>query len=174
MSSTQTYEQNARMALLKYYSSECTAHGTYILTAVIALFAFLHFLPFAGHPNKMVNASIVASILSCFSTALTHFIGRSLFWGYLASNILCVKPRSYEKTTERLKQWIKRAGNTYLASNTYLARLHFACSDYVTNKYRIVGKFSRIRIKILASVFVVSVIFFFVLQLYWLELIQVP
>jgi hypothetical protein len=152
--------QNARIALLRYYSSGCRAHGAYILTSVLAIFGFFGFLPAIGHLDELVKTSIAALALSGFSTALIHFMGRSLFWGYLASNIINVKPLSYELAADYLKREVG------VASNTYLGRLHFACSDYVRKKYAIVGKFHSLKNRWLVYVFVGSLAVSFVVSPY--------
>ena len=38
-------KQDARMALLRYYSSECIAHGVYLLALAVAFLGFVEFTP---------------------------------------------------------------------------------------------------------------------------------
>ena len=67
----------ARDILLKYYSSECTVHGGYILTVAIGAFAFLQLI-------KPIKESVVYPelfiilIFSAFVTVSVYLLARTI------------------------------------------------------------------------------------------------
>jgi len=126
---------NARAALLKYYSSECMAHGTYIITVAIGLFGFVQVLPVIMPLEILQRVVLLGLISSILATLTVHILGRALFWGYLASEILRVVPK---KESE-----IKSEEGT---TATSLQLLHQACAEHVRRKHRIIGEFHRARI----------------------------
>jgi len=146
---------NARAALLKYYSSECMVHGTYIITIAIGLFGFVQVLPFIMPLEILKRVVLLGLISSILATLTIHILGRTFLWGYLASEILRVVPK---KESE-----IKTAEGTTVTS---LQLLHQACTEYVRRRHRIIGEFSSARIWEIELWF----IFFIGFSLIWLAL----
>lgn len=153
----QKEEQDARTALLRYYSSECIAHGIYILTIVIALFTFLRFFPFVEFPVGELKAFTLALVLDGFVTISICVVGRAFFWGYLARTMLFVKPLNYEDTAEHLK---RHEGKV---SNTYLMRLHFAVIHFVNYTHKRLSWFWRIHLSELLVLYFLLLPLLFVL-----------
>ena len=93
-------EQEARIALLQYYSSKCTAHGTNILAIVIAFFAWVQaqsILPFPEYFHNWLNGYIFAGFL----VLSVHQAIRLFVWGKLTNLALWV-PFSGEMEKTRL------------------------------------------------------------------------
>ncbi len=112
-------DQKARDVLLKYYSSECTVHGSYIVTVGIGFFAFLQVVAFIQE-RFVYPEWFVSFILSIFITIGIYLTVRTIFWGTLASFALHVR----EIGAEEVKIDNQRD------RDTLLFRLHSACIKY--------------------------------------------
>ena len=138
MSYVQTGDQNVRLALLKYYSSECLAHSTYIISLTIAFAATCSFLfPLIGSLDflqKWFVYFVIWAILEAFAFIMLYMVGRTFWWGYLVTGLLKVKPKA--------KKDIKLEEGTII---TLLGQIHEACADYVkdTAKKRVGMKFAK-------------------------------
>ena len=120
---SQENDQKERDTLLKYYSSECTVHGAYILTVVIGLFAFVQIIDiiekYVIYPKFFITVS-----LSLFITVSIFLLVRAFYWGILASAVLLVR----EITVEETKKIIGLEPNKSSKHNkiTLMFRLHQA------------------------------------------------
>jgi hypothetical protein len=121
-----TEEQNVRLHLLRYYSTECLTHGTYLLSFLVVLasviaFTLDRFLALQG----WVKWFIVASIGEVFLFSFVYIFGRTLWWAYLINGVLRVKPISPKKLS--LEPETKA---------TLLLRIHKAGIEYMRGKTR--------------------------------------
>ncbi len=149
-------KQDARIALLKYYSSECVAHGAYLVAIAVGFFAFVEvaplmtgvdFLPFTSELARGIVASLM---LSVFIILFIYVLGRTFFWGYLTTVILSVKPKGKSEVEFEAER----------TTVTFIQRLHVACVDYVREKHRWSAIFYTLRISTLALIwFYVFVVF---------------
>jgi len=152
-------KQDARIALLRYYSSQCVAHGAYLVAMAVGFFGLLAVaplilgcvasisLPFAP---ELARGVVISVMLSIFIVLFIYILGRTFFWGYLTTAILSVKPKE-ESEVEC------ESGRT---TATFIQRLHLACVDYVREKHRWAAKFPTLRISTLALIcFYLFVIF---------------
>jgi len=133
-------KQDARMALLRYYSSECVAHGAYLAALAVGFFGLAqatpHILEFATGivfptlPEGLVESFILSLTLATFILFFIYVLGRTVFWRHLASAVLVVKPK----------------GGSHIGSEqgkttvTFLKQLHEASVDYAKRKHRIWAK----------------------------------
>jgi len=143
--------QNARTALLEHYSSQITAHGTYLITLLVGFFSFVQALPFFQTLETLPRDFLRGFFLSIFLFLGVYLLGRTLLWGYLASAILRVTP----KKESEIK--IEEGG-----SATLLTRLHLACIDHVIQKHKDLWQFymNRYReLELWVILFVVSILF---------------
>lgn len=114
-----------RDMLLKYYSSECTIHGTYILSTALGVFAFFQVTEKIISLLHNIAFPIIAFILSGFMTISILFIARIIYWGTLSSAITHVQEMTIEdaeKTIEKNRDKI-----------TFLLRMHRACIKHFTD-----------------------------------------
>lgn len=149
-------KQDARIALLKYYSSECVAHGAYLVAIAVGFFALVEvaplmtgvdFLPFTSELARGIVASLM---LSVFIILFIYVLGRTFFWGYLTTVILSVKPKGKNEVEFEAER----------TTVTFIQRLHVACVDYVREKHKWSGIFYTLRISTLALIwFYVFVVF---------------
>lgn len=138
-------KQDARIALLRYYSFQCVAHGAYLVAIAVGLFSLVQLTPsileFAASvtllpvPSEIVTSILFSLILSGFVVAIAYVIGRTFFWGHLATSILHVKPKE-ESEVER------ESDKTTI---TFLQQLHLACLDYVKEKHKWSAQFYTLR-----------------------------
>jgi len=158
-------KQDARMALLKYYSSECVAHGAYLVAMAVGFFGLVEatlvilksetsvdFLPFTP---ELVGGIVASLILSIFIVLIICILGRTFFWGYLTTAILNVKPKK-ESEVEC------ESGRTTV---TFIQRLHVACVDYVMEKHRWSATIHTLRISTLALIWFYLFVVFTIISL---------
>ena len=67
----------ARDILLKYYSSECTVHGGYILTVAIGVFAFFQLITVIKD-SVIYPEFVIIFILSAFVTVSVYLLARTI------------------------------------------------------------------------------------------------
>lgn len=144
-------KQAARMALLSYYSSECIAHGAYIVALTIGFLGLVeatpHILEFATSvvsptlPEELVRRIVLGLIASGFIVLVVYVLGKAVVWGYLRSAILNVKPK--EGGEMKLEQ-----GTTA----TFMQQLHESCLDYVKKKHETWSKFRDLKVEYLALI----------------------
>lgn len=103
-------EQDARIALLSYYSSECRTHGEYLI-AMALLFIGTSELYYRLQTSLITNI-IFSGILSLIFTGIVYLVGRILYWRHLTSKVIFVP---YDQVEGR----------------TLLFRLEKACGKYL-------------------------------------------
>lgn len=159
-------KQNARMALLRYYSSECMAHGAYLLALAVAFLGFVEATPYALEfvtsvfsstlSEKFVTGIILSSMVSGLIFLAVYVLGRIVVWGYLRSAILKVKPKT---GSEVMYDWER-------ITVTFMLQLHVACLDYVKKRHGIWAEFYGLEARRLAFIwFNLFVVFFIVFLL---------
>jgi len=121
---TSENKQDARIALLKYYSSECVAHGVYLIAISLGFLSLTEIdsIPFT---SELVRSIVASLLLSLFIVLLVYTLGRTFFWSYLRTTILSVKP----KEENAVKYEVDKT------TVTFVQRLHLACVDYVKEKH---------------------------------------
>jgi len=159
--------QNARIALLKYYSSECMTHGAYLVAIAIGFFGLVEATPlilnfvtsvdFLSSAPELASSIIVYLMWSVFIFFFIYNFGRTFYWGYLTTAALNVKPKE-ESEVEC------ESGRITV---TFILRLHLACVDYVREEHRWSAPFNTWRKSTWALIwfylFVVFTIIFIVL-----------
>ena len=104
------HEQDARDCLLKYYSSEGVAHGSYVLSVAIGFFAFIQavqYIPeiYVSTVIPLIENSIkdvlIFFILSTFIAFGLYLFARTVYWGVLSGYALHVPPVSYQEAERR-------------------------------------------------------------------------
>ncbi len=117
-------KQDARIALLKYYSSECVAHGAYLIAISLGFLSLTEIdsIPFTSELARGIVASL---ILSVFIVLIIYILGRTFFWSYLRTTILNVKPKEESEVEYESDR----------TTVTFVQRLHVACVDYVKEKH---------------------------------------
>jgi hypothetical protein len=110
----------ARDILLKYYSSECTIHGAYILTIAIGVFTFLQL-------TKPMNQFFIPISfgLSAFATIGIYLMARTIFWGTLVSAVTHIRELSVADAEKGITKDRDKIN--------YLLRLHRACVNHFTD-----------------------------------------
>ncbi|MFB0567362.1 MAG: hypothetical protein ACETVM_02095 [Candidatus Bathyarchaeia archaeon] len=155
-------KQDARMALLSWYSSECIAHGAYLVALAVGFLGFVeatpHILEFAASvfspilPEGLVENIILGLMASVFVVFVVYVLGRAVFWGYLRSAIVNVMPKEGSE--------VKFEPGTTV---TFMQQLHEACLDYVKRRHGMLTKVYGLRARYLALIwldlFVVFLIF---------------
>jgi len=163
-------KQDARMALLTYYSSECIAHGAYLLALAIALLGLVEFTPiilefltntvFPTFSEDLVTATTLSLIAGGFIVLFVYVLGRIIVWSYLRSTILSVKPNGGSGVTH----------DAETTTTTFLLQLHEGCVGYVKKKHRFWGQFYGLKARHLAFVWLDLFIVFLVVSLLLLYL----
>lgn len=163
-------KQDARIALLRYYSSECIAHGAYLLALTVASLGFVKFTPlildfvtnviFPTSSEEFVTATTLSLTAGGFTVLFVYVLGRTIFWNYLRSAILRVKPKG-------------EGGVVYdpeRATVTFLLQLHEGCVGYVKKKHGFWGQFYGLRARHLALIWIDLFIVFLIVSLLLLYL----
>jgi len=156
-------KQDARTALLKYYSSKCVAHGAYLIAIAVAFYGFVKFIPFILDSTtnitvlpstpELMKSIMVSLTLSGFIVLIVYVLGRTFFWSYLTTAILNVKPKEKSEVEYEAEQ----------TTVTFLQQLHIACFDYVGSKHKISAKIYKLGHGYLALIWAdLSVIFIIV------------
>ncbi|KPV63586.1 MAG: hypothetical protein AOA66_0718 [Candidatus Bathyarchaeota archaeon BA2] len=156
-------KQDARMALLSYYSSECIAHGAYLVALAVGFLGLVeatpHILEFATRvfsptlPEELARRIILGLMASGFIVLVIYVLGRAVFWGYLRSAILNVKPKEGSRVEFK-------PGTTV----TFMQQLHEACFDHAKNKHRIWTKIYGLRAGHLALIWLDLFILFLIIS----------
>src|SRR3990170_6830588 len=118
----------ARDILLKYYSSECTVHGGYILTVAIGVFAFFQLINPIQRSVVYPELFFIIIMLSVFVTVSVYLSMRTIFWGTIASAVTHVR----EVTVDEAEKGIDKNRDKV----TFLLRLHIACVSYFKNSHK--------------------------------------
>ncbi len=153
-------KQNARTALLKYYSTKCLAHGAYLVAIAVAFYGFVKFIPFILDPTinitipplttELTKSIIVSLTLSGLIVLIVYVLGRTFFWSYLTTAILNVKPKEKHEVEHEPER----------TTVTFLQQLHITCFDYVERKHKISAKIYKLGFGYLALIWIdLSVIF---------------
>jgi hypothetical protein len=133
-------ELDARNSLLKYYYTECMAHGAYILTATIGIFGLIQAFSYIQFQNEFVKQVIFIVAVGGLIGLNIYFIFRSLRWAHFANSILWVKPIDYQKEA---KAFECKLSETRL---TMMIRLHDACRNSVVKFHDWIYKLSNLRV----------------------------
>lgn len=149
-------KQDARIALLKYYSSECVAHGAYLIALAVGFFglvevvSLLTSVDFFFVTPELAGGIVASLMLSVFSVLIICILGRTFYWGHLTTAVLNVKPKEESEVEFEAKR----------TTVTFIQRLHVACVDYVREKHKWSTKINTLRISTLALIcFYLFVIF---------------
>jgi hypothetical protein len=154
-------KQNARVALLSYYSSECIVHGAYLVALAVGFLGLVeatpHILEFSTGvfsstlPVELTRRIMLSLMASGFIILIVYALGRTAVWSYLRSAILNVKPKGGNKLESE-------QGTTA----TFMQQLHEACFDHVKKKHRLWTKIYELKTGHLALIwldlFIVSII----------------
>lgn len=133
-------ELDARSSLLKYYYSECMAHGAYILTATIGIFTLIQAFSYIQFQSGLVKQIIFIIAFGGLIGLNIYFIFRSLRWAHFANSILWVRPLGYQK---EVKAFEGKLSETRL---TMMIRLHDACRDSVIKWHNCIYMLSNFRV----------------------------
>lgn len=147
---------DARAILLKYYSSQCTAHGAYIIAIAVGLLSFIGIIPYFWSVAFFTRVVLLGLISSILLTLTIHILGRTLFWSHMASAVI----RAVPKREGEIKM---EEGTT--ATSLFL--LHQACAEYVGRKHKIAGAFYTARMWEMELLLILFIVF----SLIWLILI---
>jgi len=163
-------KQDARIALLKHYSSECVAHGAYLVTIAVGFFGFVEAIPlilksvtsidFLPFTPELAGGIVVSLILSVFIVFFIYILGRTFIWGHLATAVLSVKPKEENEVEEEAEK----------TTVTYIQRLHLACVDYVRKRHKWPATFYTLRISTLALIWFYLFVIFAIISLVLLHL----
>jgi len=162
-------KQDARMALLSYYSSECIAHGAYLVALAIGFLGLVeatpHILEFATSvfsptlPEEFVRRIILGLMASGFIVLVIYVLVRAVVWGYLRSAIVKVKPKG--------GNGVKFEPGTTV---TFMQQLHEACLDYVKREHGVWTKFYGLKARYLAFIWLDLFVVFLVISVILLYL----
>lgn len=159
-------KQDARIALLKYYSSKCVAHGAYLVAIAVAFYGFVKFIPFILDStilpltSELMKSSIVSLTLSGFIVLIVYVLSRTFFWSYLTTAILNIKPKEKNEVEHE-------PGQTTV---TFLQQLHIACFDYVESKHKVSAKIYKLGSGYLALIWIDLSVIFIIVSLILLHL----
>lgn len=157
-------KQDARMALLSYYSSERIAHSVYLLALTIAFLSFVEFTPhilkvtsivFPTFSERLVTVVILSLMASVFIVLVVYILGRTIVWNYLRLAILGVKPKDGSGV----------AYDPERTTLTFLLQLHEGCLDYVKKKHGVWARFYGLKGRYLVFVWVDLFVVFLVVSL---------
>lgn len=152
-------KQDARIGLLKYYSSQYLAHSVYIAAIAFGFFGLVEFarsiaFPLLSELSKSIGFSFM---LSGFVVLVIYVLGRALFWGYLRAAVINVKPKKENEVTRVSER----------TTVTFMQQLHVACVDYVKDRHRTCARFFALRPEHLAlmwfDLFVAFLVIFLIL-----------
>lgn len=156
-------KQDARTALLSYYSSECIAHGAYLVALAVGFLGLVeaapHILEFATSvvsptlPEELVRRIMLGLMASVFIVLVIYVLGRAVVWGYLRSAIVNVKPKGESKVEFE-------PGTTV----TFMQQLHEACFDYVKGKHEMWTKIYGFRAEHLALIWLNLFVVFLIIS----------
>jgi len=157
-------KQDARMALLSYYSVECVAHSAYLLALAVTFLAFVEFTPkilelvtgpvFPTLIEEFVTAAILSLVASVFIVLVVYVLGLTIVWSYIKSAILSVKPKESAVTSDPEK-----------TSVTFLLQLHEGCLDYVKKKHKIWAHFYGLKARHLTLIWFNLFVIFLIVSL---------
>ena len=158
-------KQDARIALLKYYSSECVAHGAYLVALAVGFFGLVEVTPlilrfvasvdFIPFTLELARGIVASLILSVFIVLIIYILGRTFFWSYLTTAVLNVKPKEESEVEYESER----------TTVTFVQRLHVACVDYVREKHRWSATFHTLRISTLALIWFYLFVVFNIISL---------
>ena len=163
-------KQDARMALLSYYSSECIAHGVYLVALAVGFLGFVeatpHILGFATRvfsstlPEELAGRIMLGLMASGFIVLVVYVLGRAVVWGCLRSAILNGKRKVGSRMESESETTV-----------TFMQQLHEACFDYVKKKHRVWTKFYGLKTRHLTLIWLDLFIVFLIISV---TLLYVP
>lgn len=157
-------KQDARIALLKHYSTEGIVHSIYLLALTLALLSFIEFTspilePLTTLSGKLVRGTILSLMTSSFIVLFVYVLGRTVFWGYMRLTIINVKPKENTETYDPKRTTV-----------TFLQQLHEGCLDYVKAKHGVWARFYGLTARLLALIWLGLFIACLMVSLVWLSL----
>jgi hypothetical protein len=138
-------KQDARIALLKSYSSQCVAHSVYVAALAFGFFSLVELARNFTIPllsSELLRSIMLSLIHSGFVVLVVYVLGRTFFWGYLRAAVINVKPKKeneVERESERM-------------TVTFMQQLHVACLDYVKERHKVCARFFALRPEHLALI----------------------
>lgn len=127
-------KQDARVALLSYYSSECIAHGAYLVALAVGFLGLVEVAPYvlgfaAGVFSPVLSEGFVGRVVlglvvSGFVVLVVYVFCRVVVWGYLRLAVVNVRPKGGGEVEVE-------AGQTV----TFMWQLHEGCLDYVGGRH---------------------------------------
>lgn len=143
-----------RRALLSYYSSKCNSHITYILTLVVAFFAFVQAQPFIRIAPQ-IDIVIISATMGTFASLSWYLFFRTVYWGTLSAYITYVRPLTI-KECEKRTHYEVNCERVYI---TKQYRLNLACMDIFENFHHLLTLLMRIDVSLLSGVLTSAVIY---------------
>ena len=83
-----TEENEARLSLLSYYSSQTTSHGVILVTVELVALSVIQFVIQLN--SNAITSWWFALLMSVLAALMFRTFGRLLYWGYLSGAILGV------------------------------------------------------------------------------------
>ena len=156
-------KQDARVALLSYYSSECIAHGAYLVALAVGFLGLVEAAPYILEfavgvfspvlPGGFVGRVVLGLVVSGFVVLVVYVFCRVVVWGYLRSAIVNVRPKGGGE--------VESGPGTIV---TFMQQLHGACLDYVRGKHGLWMRVYGLRVRYLALVWVDLFVVFLVVS----------
>ena len=117
-----------RCSLLQHYSSETVAHAGFLLTIGIIVTAFIDRVLGMFPPTyaNLIYHGLVAVLLIPLTVAIIYLTGRFMCWGYLASNIMLVRPRDLK---------LNDVDKEFLDATQILVRLDYGATENVKRQH---------------------------------------
>lgn len=163
-------KQDARTALLKYYSSKCIAHGAYLIAIAVAFYGFIKFISLILDPainitilpltTELMKSITISLTVSGFIVLTVYVLGRTFFWTHLTTAILNVKPKEKNEIEYEPER----------TTATFLQQLHIACVNYVEHKHKISAKIYKLGSGYLTLIWIDLAIIFIIFSLILLYL----
>jgi len=140
------------------------AHGTYILSVFIALFAGVEALQRIDFPVDWVRQLFASGVLGVFFAVLVYFGGRMYVYAMMLGWVGTIRPMSYEKVVEKLR---KNLSFESYVTVTPLLMLHWNVTEVCEgSKYWMMFFSPRYQKWVFLGLLVFLIVAFFLLQLY--------
>ena len=91
-----------RAALLNYYNSQCMRHGAYVVSLLVGVSVLISRWD-AFSPN-LLTFSVFSGITNGIIIMLAYAIGRSFFWGALATKVMQIDLENPREGEEKIIQ----------------------------------------------------------------------
>lgn len=142
----ETELERSRRALLTYYNSQTMTHGGYIIALVIGILTLIS--RWTTFNENVLIWNIFLFMVSCLLIICAHVVGRALFWGALAYEILNAKLAGPDKDEK-----------------TVMFQLHIEARNQVVERNKVAGHFTTSRsVLLLVAEFVLAILLWLVLS----------